>query len=103
MGRPLTSCEAATWLRDHWNRMEPAVRGPSGRRTRRGRNVLELDVTNLAANRIRDMDRRGVPWKVRRALNIVNIRYQPFDASKWPPEPSGLLGPVRLVPCKVRQ
>lgn len=74
-----------------------------GRALRRGRNVLELDVTNLAANRIRDMDRRGVPWKIMREINIVDIRYQPFDAAKWPLEPSGLLGPVRLVPCKVRQ
>ena len=27
-------------------------------------------------------------------------RYQPFDASGWPLEPSGLLGPIRLVPLR---
>ncbi len=65
---------------------------------RPGRNVLELDVTNLAANRIRDLDRRGVPWKIMHEINFVNINYRPFDASNWPLTPSGLIGPVRLVP-----
>jgi len=63
-------------------------------------NVLEIDVTNVAANRIRDMDRRGVEWKIMREINFVNIRYQPFDASAWPLELSGLLGPVELVPLR---
>jgi hypothetical protein len=71
-----------------------------GNRLRAGRNVLELDVTNLAANRIRDMDRRGVPWKIMREINFVDINYRPFDASTWELTPSGLLGPVRLVPLK---
>ncbi len=71
-----------------------------GNRLRAGRNVLELDVTNLAANRIRDMDRRGVPWKIMREINFVDINYRPFDASNWELTPSGLLGPVRLVPLK---
>ena len=26
-------------------------------------NVLEIEVTSVSANRIRDLDRRGVPWK----------------------------------------
>jgi hypothetical protein len=65
-----------------------------------GRNVLELDVTNLAANRIRDLDRRGVKWKIMREINFVNIHYQPFDASSWALAPSGLLGPVTLTPLK---
>ncbi len=63
-----------------------------------GRNVLELDVTNLAANRIRDLDRRGVKWKIMREINFVNINYKPFDASGWALTPSGLLGPVTLTP-----
>ena len=65
-----------------------------------GRNVLELDVTNLAANRIRDLDRRKVDWKIMREINFVDIRYQPFDASAWPLTPSGLLGPVTLTPLR---
>ena len=68
-----------------------------------GRNVLELDVTNLAANRIRDMDQRKLPWKIMRDANVVNINYKPFDASGWPLTPSGLLGPVTLTPLKVLQ
>lgn len=65
-----------------------------------GKNVLELDVTNLAANRIRDLDRRHVNWKIMREINFVNIRYKPFDASEWPLTPSGLLGPVTLTPLR---
>ena len=68
-----------------------------------GRNVLELDVTNLAANRIRDLDQRKLPWKIMRDANVVNINYKPFDASGWPLTPSGLLGPVTLTPLKVFQ
>jgi hypothetical protein len=65
-----------------------------------GRNVLELEVTNLAANRIRDMDQRKVPWKIMREINFVNINYKPFDASGWAIMPSGLLGPVTLTPMR---
>lgn len=72
-----------------------------GDRLKPGRNVLELEVTNLAANRIRDLDRRNVPWKVMREINFVNINYKPFDAANWPPAPSGLLGPVTLTPLQV--
>ena len=68
-----------------------------------GRNILELDVTNLAANRIRYMDQNKLPWKIMRDSNIVNINYKPFDASAWPLTPSGLLGPVTLTPLKAFQ
>ncbi|MPZ17061.1 MAG: hypothetical protein GEV06_03975, partial [Luteitalea sp.] len=71
-----------------------------GRYLRPGGNVLEIDVTNTAANRIRDMDRRGQRWKIMREINIVDIRYEPFDASGWEIEPSGLLGPITLVPMR---
>jgi len=65
---------------------------------RPGRNRIEIEVTNLAANRIRDLDRRKVDWKVMREINFVNINYKPFDAAGWPLTPSGLLGPVTLTP-----
>ena len=67
---------------------------------RPGKNTLEVEVTNLAANRIADLDRRGVKWKEFHEINFVNRNYKPFDASKWPLQDSGLLGPVRLVPLK---
>ena len=57
-------------------------------------------MTNLAANRIRDLDRRKVDWKIMREINFVNINYKPFDASSWALTPSGLLGPVTLTPLR---
>lgn len=71
-----------------------------GRFLQPGRNVLELEITNLAANRIRDLDRRGVKWKIMHEINFVNINYQPFDASQWAITPAGLLGPVTLTPLR---
>jgi hypothetical protein len=61
-------------------------------------NELEVEVTNTSANRIRDLDRRGVKWKRFYDINFVNIDYKPFDASNWPLADSGLLGPVLLRP-----
>ena len=63
-------------------------------------NVLEVEVTNLMANRLADLDRRGVEW---RRFFFVNIAYKPFDASGWEPLPSGLLGPVALVPLRAHR
>jgi hypothetical protein len=59
-------------------------------------NELEVEVTNVSANRIRDLDRRKVQWKNFHDINFVNIDYKPFDASNWPLADSGLLGPVTL-------
>lgn len=59
-------------------------------------NKLEIEVTNLSANRIRDLDQRKVQWRIFHDINFVNIHYKPFDASNWPVRPSGLLGPVTL-------
>lgn len=60
-------------------------------------NVLEVEVTSVAANRIRDLDRRGVQWKIFKDINIVNVNYRPFDASNWPLTDCGLLGPVTFA------
>lgn len=54
-------------------------------------NVLEVEVTNLGANRLRWNDKTGVKWKIFRDINMVNINYRPLDASKWQVQPSGLL------------
>jgi hypothetical protein len=61
-------------------------------------NVLEVEVTSTSANRIRDLDRRGVKWKIFYDTNVVNIHYKPFDASNWPVAEEGLIGPVTLRP-----
>ena len=75
---------------------------PVGDALQPGENVLEVEVTNLMANRIADLDRRGVEWKTFYDINFVGIDYQPFDAANWPPMPSGLLGPVALIPERER-
>lgn len=60
-------------------------------------NVLDVEVTNLSVNRMRYLDRNNVQWRKFYDINIVDIRYQPFNASNWPPVDSGLLGPVKIV------
>ncbi len=62
-----------------------------------GTNKLEVEVTNVAANRIRDLDISGVNWKKFYDINFVNIDYEPFDASGWKILDAGLLGPVTIV------
>jgi len=73
---------------------------PVGKYLKPGRNRLEIEVTNLSANRIRDLDRRKVQWKIFHDINIVTQLYEKFDASQWSLTPSGLLGPVTLTPMK---
>ena len=63
----------------------------------KGNNKLEIEVTNLSANRIRYMDIKAIPWRKFYDINIVDINYRPFDASGWLPVASGLLGDVRLI------
>jgi alpha-L-rhamnosidase len=63
-------------------------------------NLLEVEVTSVSANRIRDLDRRGVQWKIFKDINFVNVNYRLFDASNWPLADSGLLGPVTLTTLK---
>jgi hypothetical protein len=68
---------------------------------RSGANTIEIEVTNLSANRIRNLDRRMVGWKKFHEINIVDHNYKKFDASQWPDELSGLLGPVKLVSMSI--
>jgi hypothetical protein len=60
-------------------------------------NKIELIVQNLSANRIIEIDKTGVLWKKFKEINMVDIRYKPFDASTWEPSPSGIIGEVYLV------
>lgn len=80
------------WSLPFHTRIGPAVKP--------GLNLLRVEVTNLAANRIRDLDIRKVPWKNFHEINLVNAHYQKLDASTWPLQDSGLLGPVRLIPLQ---
>lgn len=72
-------------------------------------NTLEIDVSNLMANRIADLDRQNVVWKKFYNVNFPSRLRENrnekglFDASGWEPMESGLLGPVTLTPVSVRQ
>ncbi|MFM6914047.1 MAG: hypothetical protein ACKOUQ_03985, partial [Aquirufa sp.] len=55
-------------------------------------NTIEIEVISNAANRIRKMDQQGVVWKNFYEINFVDIRYKPFDASKWAVEAGGMQG-----------
>ncbi len=65
-----------------------------------GVNTIEIEVANLMANRIRQMDQQKVQWRNYHEINFVNIDYKPFDAARWKPMTSGLLGPVILKQFK---
>jgi hypothetical protein len=69
----------------------------------KGSNTLELEVTNLSANRIRAKELRGEEWKIFKEINMVNKDYQPLKAATWKPVPSGLLGEVTLTPLMIEQ
>jgi hypothetical protein len=66
-------------------------------------NTLEVEVTNLMANRIANLDRNGVLWKKFYNINFPSRLRENrgadglFDASEWEPLPSGLLGPVTIT------
>lgn len=70
------------------------------------KNILEVAVSNLMANRIADLDRRGVNWKKFYNINMPARRAENrgadglFNASRWPPRDSGLIGPVTLAPVE---
>ncbi|MDQ6471696.1 glycosyl hydrolase [Flavobacterium sp. LHD-80] len=65
-----------------------------------GKNILKIQVTNLSANRIRNKELKGEEWKIFYEINMVDKDYKKFDATKWAPMPSGLLGPITITPLK---
>lgn len=119
---PRPSLEASAWRLDlgrvahsarvRLNGSELAVLiGPSyslvvGDDVFRPSNDLSIEVTNLMANRIADLDRRGAAWK-----KFYNVNFPArlpenrgpdglFTAAAWPPLESGLLGPVTVTPLR---
>ncbi|MEO5682499.1 MAG: glycosyl hydrolase [Chitinophagaceae bacterium] len=67
-------------------------------------NLLEVNVTNGMANRIADLDKRGIMWK-----KFYNTNFPArlaknrgadglFTAAGWQPKAAGLIGPVSLTP-----
>lgn len=71
-----------------------------GKYLKEGKNTVSIEVCNLMANRIRNMDRNGVVWRNYHEINFVNINYKNFDASNWKVQPSGIDGAVKLIPLK---
>ena len=70
-----------------------------GKYLKPGQNTLVVEVTNIGANRVRDLDIRKVNWKYFYDANMATRgRGRLLDASTWPVRDSGLLGPVSLQP-----
>ena len=61
------------------------------------KNRIEIVVQNSAANFMRKRDTELPEWKTFYDINIVDIRYQPFNAKKWNVTSSGLIGKVYFV------
>jgi hypothetical protein len=73
-----------------------------------GNDELVINVSNLMANRIIDMDKKGIVWRKFYNTNF-NARLRQntgedgkFTARNWEPKDSGLSGPVILRPLSVR-
>ena len=70
-----------------------------GHLLRPGKNLLEIDVTNLEANRIADFERRGVKWRIFKDTNINSVtNAKQFSFGDWELQPSGLNSTVSLTP-----
>lgn len=66
-----------------------------------GDNTLEIEVTNLPANRIADYDKKGKKWRIFKDANIANVDGSKVnDYSGWETIPSGLNSRVTLTPLK---
>ena len=62
-----------------------------------GMNDIRIEVTNLPANRIADLDRRGVKWRKMEEINVVDINYKKTTYDQWEPVKSGLNSEVKLL------
>ena len=73
------------------------------------KNNLEIQVTNLMANRIIDMDKRGINYKKFYNVNFAaKVREDMdenglFTAKNWNPLESGLIGPVKLAGLRYKK
>ena len=94
---------AKVWLNDNY--LGDAWSVPFTLRTGELRDInkLVIQVTNLAANRIRAKEKRGEEWKIFHEINIVDKDYKKLDATLWNPMPSGLLGDVSLTPLQLEK
>ena len=68
-----------------------------GSTLRKGRNDIRIEVTNLPANRIAALDRKGANWRKFNEINVVDINYKNTTYASWTPVASGLNSTVKLV------
>ena len=73
-----------------------------------GDNRLRIEVTNLPANRISQMDRDGIVWRIFKDVNILDVVNGSTSQSgityeSWQLMPSGLNSRVEIVPLRRRQ
>ena len=59
-------------------------------------NKLEVEVTNLPANRIADPDRKGGKWRKYKEINLVDLNYKKTGYAHWQLVESGLNSVPRL-------
>ena len=62
-----------------------------------GNNEIRIEVTNLPANRIAYLDRKGVEWRKFNEINVVDINYKKTKYDHWTLVPSGLNSKVTLI------
>ena len=65
-----------------------------------GKNTLRIEVTNLPANRISELDRQGVKWRKFDEINVVDINYKKTSYANWEAVKSGLNSNVTLLKLK---
>ena len=69
-------------------------------------NHLEIRVANLMANRIIDMEKKNIPYKIFYNTNFPAHSRDDrgpdglFTAINWRPKPSGIIGTVKLIPLE---
>jgi hypothetical protein len=63
---------------------------------KQGENTLVVEVTNLGANRIAELDRKGTQWRKFKEINVVDLNYKKTTYAEWTPVPSGLNSVVKL-------
>jgi len=71
-----------------------------GQYLKKGKNVIEIEVTGLAANCIAQMDRNGEPWRKFKNANIAPLpgTDKVSDFKTWGTIPCGLNSEVKLIP-----
>jgi len=82
----------------------------TGSALQEGDNLLEIEVSNTPINRAADLEIKGIQWQ--KCLSEDNNKFvigdflfpwKKKEAATWKPRPSGLMGPVRLMPVKMKE